>query len=139
MFFSSLNQHYDIIICVYWFKLISQVSDVAHGPLVMKIKEKRKWKKKSRKSYRCSPCNICIYYMYTFIVWGWPKYIYRSYEKISGSMFILVPLGLVVPFRNHIWREEHHFPEFGHDFLQDESTFCPQTIYLTYATYVNVT
>ena len=34
MFFSSLNQHYDIIICVYWFKLISQVSDVAHGPLV---------------------------------------------------------------------------------------------------------
>ena len=34
MFFSFLNQHYDIIICVYWFKLISQVSDVAHGPLV---------------------------------------------------------------------------------------------------------
>ena len=33
MFFPSLNQH--IIICVYWFKLISQVSDVAHGPLVL--------------------------------------------------------------------------------------------------------
>ena len=33
-FFSSLNQHYDIIICVYWFELFSQVSDVAHGPLV---------------------------------------------------------------------------------------------------------
>ena len=32
-FFSSLNQCYDIIICVYWFKLLSQVSDVAHGPL----------------------------------------------------------------------------------------------------------
>ena len=34
MFFSSLNQRYDIIICVYWFELYSQVSDVAHGPLV---------------------------------------------------------------------------------------------------------
>ena len=34
MFFFSLNQHYDIIICVYWFELFSQVSDVAHGPLV---------------------------------------------------------------------------------------------------------
>ena len=34
MFFSSLNQHFDIIICVYWFELFSQVSDVAHGPLV---------------------------------------------------------------------------------------------------------
>ena len=33
--FSSLNQCYDIIICVYWFKLFSQVSDVAHGPLVL--------------------------------------------------------------------------------------------------------
>ena len=31
---SSLNQRYDIIICVYWFELFSQVSDVAHGPLV---------------------------------------------------------------------------------------------------------
>ena len=29
----SLNQHYDIIICVYRFELFSQVSDVAHGPL----------------------------------------------------------------------------------------------------------
>ena len=36
MFFfsSSLNQRYDIIICAYWFELFSQVSDVAHGPLV---------------------------------------------------------------------------------------------------------
>ena len=34
VFFSSLNQSYDIIICVYWFELFSQVSDVAHGPLV---------------------------------------------------------------------------------------------------------
>ena len=34
MGFSSLNQRYDIIICVYWFELFSQVSDVAHGPLV---------------------------------------------------------------------------------------------------------
>ena len=33
-FFSSLNQCYDIIICVYCFELFSQVSDVAHGPLV---------------------------------------------------------------------------------------------------------
>ena len=32
--FSSLNQRYDIIISVYWFELFSQVSDVAHGPLV---------------------------------------------------------------------------------------------------------
>ena len=32
--FSSLNQRYDIIMCVYWFELFSQVSDVAHGPLV---------------------------------------------------------------------------------------------------------
>ena len=36
MFSTSLNQHYDIIICVYWFKLFSQVSDVAHGSLVLK-------------------------------------------------------------------------------------------------------
>ena len=35
MFFSSLNQYFDIIICVYWFELFSQVSDVAHGPLVL--------------------------------------------------------------------------------------------------------
>ena len=34
IFSSSLNQRYDIIICVYWFELFSQVSDVAHGPLV---------------------------------------------------------------------------------------------------------
>ena len=35
MFFSSNNQRYDIIICVYWFKLFFfQVSDVATGPLV---------------------------------------------------------------------------------------------------------
>ena len=34
VFFSSFNQRYDIIICVYWFELFSQVSDVAHGPLV---------------------------------------------------------------------------------------------------------
>ena len=35
-FFSSLYQRYDtcIIICVYWFELFSQVSNVAHGPLV---------------------------------------------------------------------------------------------------------
>ena len=33
MFFSCLNQRYDIIICVYWFEMFSQVSDVAHGPL----------------------------------------------------------------------------------------------------------
>ena len=33
--FSSLNQCYDIIICVYWFELFSQVSDVVHGPLVV--------------------------------------------------------------------------------------------------------
>ena len=38
MGFYSLNQHYDIVIalvkCVDWFELVSQVSDVAHGPLV---------------------------------------------------------------------------------------------------------
>ena len=33
-FFSSLNQRYDIIICVFLFELFCQVSDVAHGPLV---------------------------------------------------------------------------------------------------------
>ena len=37
MFFSSLNQCYDMIICVYWLELFSQVSDVAHGPLVYKF------------------------------------------------------------------------------------------------------
>ena len=35
VFFTSLNQRYDIIICVYWFELFSQVSNVAHGPLVL--------------------------------------------------------------------------------------------------------
>ena len=34
-FFSSLNERYDIIMCVYWFELFSQVSNVAHGPLVI--------------------------------------------------------------------------------------------------------
>ena len=34
VFLSSLIQRYDINICVYWFKLVSQVSDMAHGPLV---------------------------------------------------------------------------------------------------------
>ena len=38
MVFASSNQHYDIIIalnkCVYWIELVSQVSDVANGPLV---------------------------------------------------------------------------------------------------------
>ena len=34
-FFSSLNERYDIILCVYWFELFSQVSNVAHGPLVL--------------------------------------------------------------------------------------------------------
>ena len=37
IFYSSLNQSYNIIICVYWFELFSQVSDVAHGPLVLKL------------------------------------------------------------------------------------------------------
>ena len=36
VFFSSLNQRYDIIIRVYWFELFSQVIDVAHGPLVFR-------------------------------------------------------------------------------------------------------
>ena len=31
--FSSPNQHYDSIVCVYWFELFSEVSYVAHGPL----------------------------------------------------------------------------------------------------------
>ena len=30
----SSNQRYDIIVCVYWFELFSQESDVAHGSLV---------------------------------------------------------------------------------------------------------
>ena len=34
VFFSSLNQCYNIFICVYWFELFSQVSDVAHRPPV---------------------------------------------------------------------------------------------------------
>ena len=38
MFFCFSNQRYDIIIalnkCVYWYQLVSQTSDVAHGPLV---------------------------------------------------------------------------------------------------------
>ena len=38
VFFSSLNQRYDIIICVYYFELFSQVSDVAHGPLVFQVR-----------------------------------------------------------------------------------------------------
>ena len=33
MFFPSLNQRYDIIMCVYLAELLSQVSDIAHGPL----------------------------------------------------------------------------------------------------------
>ena len=33
-FFPSLNQRYNIFVCVYWFELFSQVSDVAYGPLV---------------------------------------------------------------------------------------------------------
>ena len=37
MFFSTLNQRYDIIKCVFWFEMFSQVSDLAHGPLVLKI------------------------------------------------------------------------------------------------------
>ena len=32
--FPSLNQRHDIIICVYCLELFSQMSDVAHGPLV---------------------------------------------------------------------------------------------------------
>ena len=36
-FFPSLNQCYDKIICVYWFEPFSQVSDVAHGPLVLQF------------------------------------------------------------------------------------------------------
>ena len=34
VFYSFLNKFNDIIICVYWFELFSQVSDMAHGPLV---------------------------------------------------------------------------------------------------------
>ena len=34
MVFFPLYQCYDIIIRVYWFEVFSQVSDVAHGPLV---------------------------------------------------------------------------------------------------------
>ena len=34
IFFSSRNQPYDIIMCVYLLELFSQVNDVAHGPLV---------------------------------------------------------------------------------------------------------
>ena len=38
MVFSSQNQHYDIMNkCVLWFELVSQVSDVAHEPLVLII------------------------------------------------------------------------------------------------------
>ena len=33
-FFPSINQRYDIFICVYWFELFSNVSHLSHGPLV---------------------------------------------------------------------------------------------------------
>ena len=36
-FFSSLNQRNDIIIYVFLFQLFSQVSYVAHGPLVLPV------------------------------------------------------------------------------------------------------
>ena len=36
MGFSSSNLRYDMIVCVYLFKLFSKVSDVAHGYLVLK-------------------------------------------------------------------------------------------------------
>ena len=36
-FFSSQNQRYDIIICVYLYERFSQVSDVAHRPPVFDI------------------------------------------------------------------------------------------------------
>ena len=36
MGFSSSNLRYDMIVCIYLFKLFSQVSDVAHGHLVLK-------------------------------------------------------------------------------------------------------
>ena len=79
---------------------------------------KKENEKKSRKSYRCSPCNICISLYYVHFYSMWLTYIYKycqgapvenHMEKLSGSMFILVSLGLVVPFRSHIWREEHDF------------------------------
>ena len=35
LFFSSPNQSFDINVCVYWFELLSQVSDVAHRLIII--------------------------------------------------------------------------------------------------------
>ena len=58
-FVSSLNQHYDIVICVYWFELFSQVSNVAHGPLVSSPEPKTQvsFSYQNLSFVRCGPCH----------------------------------------------------------------------------------
>ena len=48
-----------IFICVYWFELFSQVSDVAHGPLVFKIWIiSEYWKKNQYYTFELNPWRI---------------------------------------------------------------------------------
>ena len=61
VFFSFLNQRYDIIICVYWFELFYQVSDVAHGPLVVHV-----------------PVNL------------WKGYTFFEFYRINKSWFVVM-------------------------------------------------
>ena len=62
-FFSFLNQSYDIIICVYWFELFSQVSDVAIGPLVFLP---------HNPFHKCFLCRLSSLYLYIVL---WPVYL----------------------------------------------------------------
>ena len=85
MFFPSLNQHYDIIICVYWFKLISQVSDVAHGPLVYVTCCIYLYSKRAKKNDIC--CTL-VYLKFSKLVHvDFSLYIYRIIASRHSSIF----------------------------------------------------
>ena len=67
-YFFSPNQRYDIIICVYWFELFSQMSDVAHGPLVSSEIFKFNTFKycKDNNSSKSSLFSVTLHFWYSF-------------------------------------------------------------------------
>ena len=90
IFFSFLCQRYDIIICVYWFELFSQVSNVAHGPLV--------------DNWMVFICKTLTQHKATMLCtkfdWNWPNVYFLTITPWKGhsSLFEQIPKMLCAKF-----------------------------------------
>ena len=82
MGFSSPNQRYDIIVCVYWCELFSQVSDVVHVSLVVLT---RAWKSLWMKGLKFRPM------LGTYVDWAFKVLFHAKTSYLLSICFITEP------------------------------------------------